>query len=153
MIVQMKTHIKSASAKISFYDKTKISCNSFEQLLKIITEEYDNKKIGQAVQVEGMDDNGNIYTLYLDFNNFQVQEKTMDNESIKKMRRQKFIGEILVDSGIITTVQLEKAMEEQKKLEFREKIGEILIRMKYCSAEQILYALAKQIGFYIQVEK
>ena len=45
---------------------------------------------------------------------------------------------------------LEKALGEQGKLGFAEKIGEVLIRLKFTNEEQILHALAKQMGISIE---
>ncbi|HTZ52581.1 MAG TPA: hypothetical protein VMF68_13020 [Spirochaetia bacterium] len=46
------------------------------------------------------------------------------------------LGESLVNSGVITKEQLEKALEEQKKNP-QEKIGQILLRLGFIPLEEL----------------
>jgi len=57
----------------------------------------------------------------------------------------KQLGEILKESGIITDVQLKKALEAQKETGYL--IGEMLISMGYAKEEEIARALTIQYGF------
>src|SRR3989338_1396871 len=54
------------------------------------------------------------------------------------------IGEILISKGLITPKQLESALQESRKNS--EVIGKALIRLKYITQEQLLEALAEQLG-------
>ncbi|OGS20824.1 MAG: hypothetical protein A2252_00205 [Elusimicrobia bacterium RIFOXYA2_FULL_39_19] len=148
----MKFVIKKALGKLSFYDNTKMEFNSLEDLVRIAYEEND-KHTNRALEVQGVDEKGNIYKIWFDFSNLVVQKQNMSEEDLTKIRSQKQIGQTLIDTGIITFEQLETALEEQRKGKFKEKTGEILIRLGFCTAEQILYGLAKQIGISVKVNK
>jgi len=55
-----------------------------------------------------------------------------------------FIGEHLVDKGLITAAQLKEALVEQKRS--GGKVGEVLIRKGYISEENFTRALSEQLG-------
>jgi type IV pilus assembly protein PilB len=55
-----------------------------------------------------------------------------------------FIGEHLVDKGLITAMQLKEALEEQKRS--GGKLGEVLIRKGYISEDNFTRALSEQLG-------
>lgn len=57
----------------------------------------------------------------------------------------KQLGELLIEQGIITQVQLEKALAFQK--EKGGLIGEVLIENGYCKEEDVAQALTVQYGF------
>ena len=54
------------------------------------------------------------------------------------------LGEIAVSRGYVTEAQLEECLEEQKRIEPHVLLGELLLRHKYLSGEQLLRALAAQ---------
>ncbi|MHA1568478.1 MAG: type II secretion system ATPase GspE [Alphaproteobacteria bacterium] len=56
----------------------------------------------------------------------------------------KRLGEILIDMGLVTTEQVEQALDAQREKGGR--LGELLIKMKLVNEEQVLTALAKQLG-------
>jgi len=61
------------------------------------------------------------------------------------------IGEMLLEEGIITKEQLKDALEEQKKS--GEKIGQVLVKMRYISKEILWTFLGYQMGVpFINVE-
>src|SRR3989338_956746 len=61
------------------------------------------------------------------------------------------LGEILIQQGLITERQLEKAIEHQKKEKGR--IGEILIKLGIITEENMTAALGSQLGIpYYTVE-
>ncbi len=57
----------------------------------------------------------------------------------------KRIGEILVENGAITRVQLEDALDHQAKDMHGKKIGEILIELGYLNYESLLAYLEGQL--------
>ena len=59
--------------------------------------------------------------------------------------KRKFIGQYLLDKGIITKAQLDEAVEEWKRT--GRKIGEIFVKHKYATEEEIAGALSEQLGF------
>jgi len=59
--------------------------------------------------------------------------------------KRKLIGEYLVEKGLITKDQLEKALEGQKRTNLN--IGEILVKLGYVREEDISKTLAEQLGF------
>jgi len=63
----------------------------------------------------------------------------------KPQRRR--IGDILVDSGVITPEQLTKALEWQRRT--RDRLGRVLVELDMASERQIADALAEQLGLPI----
>ena len=59
-------------------------------------------------------------------------------------RKQIMLGDKLLTEGLITPQQLDKALEEQKKI--KEKLGETLIKLGYISHDDLLPILANHIG-------
>ena len=57
----------------------------------------------------------------------------------------KLLGELLVDSGVITNAQLEQALELQK--DKGGLIGELLVNLKFTTEEDIAKTLTAQYGF------
>jgi type IV pilus assembly protein PilB len=57
--------------------------------------------------------------------------------------RKKLLGEYLVDQGLVTEEQIQKALDEQKKAGSR--LGQTLIDLGFLSEEQMIIALAKQL--------
>lgn len=60
------------------------------------------------------------------------------------VRKQIMLGDKLLNEGLITSTQLDKALEEQKKI--KEKLGETLIKLGYVSHDDLLPILANHIG-------
>ena len=60
------------------------------------------------------------------------------------VRKQIMLGDKLLNEGLITSAQLDKALEEQKKI--KEKLGETLIKLGYVSHDDLLPILANHIG-------
>ncbi len=64
--------------------------------------------------------------------------------------RRKRLGQILVESGLLSEEQLKQALEHAKKHNIR--LGEALIQLNYVSEEDILKAISHQLGIpYIEV--
>lgn len=135
--------MKLLECKVYFLDRTSKDCNSFEQMLSII---FKNKKTSTptSVEISAVDETGSVYKTRLNFIEFSSQKNVFNTKLISKMAQQKLLGEILVEEKIITKQQLEEAIEIQSK--YKEKLGEILIKFGYCKPEQILFALARQLG-------
>lgn len=62
-----------------------------------------------------------------------------------KRINKKFIGDLLVERGIISKAQLEEAIGHQKKKGGL--LGEVLLQLGYASEEDIAQALTSQYGF------
>ncbi len=63
----------------------------------------------------------------------------------------KRLGELLIERGVITNDQLEKALEEQKNS--RGLIGEVIVSLGFAREEDIVYALSVEYGFpYLPLE-
>lgn len=135
--------MKLLECKVYFLDRTSKDCNSFEQMLSII---FKNKKTSTptSVEISAVDETGSVYKTRLNFIEFSSQKNVFNTKLISKMAQQKLLGEILVEEKIITEQQLKEAIEIQNK--YKEKLGEILIKFGYCKPEQILFALARQLG-------
>lgn len=67
------------------------------------------------------------------------------------VKQRKRLGEILIDSGLITEDVLKKALNAQK--ETGEKLGEFLVTKGFATNEQIVEAIRKQLGIdYINLD-
>lgn len=143
----MEKTIKMASGEIVYSDDTLRNFSSLEQMLLIISQEYDRHGPADRVRVHGIDEQGRVCRLGLDFTSFQLSDgESSSNVSFEKIKRQKLLGQLLIEAGVVTDEQLKQAIAEQGKDGVKEKIGEVLIRLGYCSPGQVLNALAKQIG-------
>ncbi len=62
------------------------------------------------------------------------------------------LGQLLLERGVVTAEQIEKALTEQKDKGHRKLLGELLVEMDYCTENQIASALAQAYGVpYAQV--
>ncbi len=78
-----------------------------------------------------------------------IQSKT--DTSPKAQPKRKLLGERLIESGLITSDQLELALREQKRT--KERIGEILINLGFVTQELIGSALASEAGVtFVQLD-
>jgi len=64
---------------------------------------------------------------------------------VTKENKKKKLGEILVEAGLITSDDFEKALFEQKK-KSKKKLGEILVDKCLCTEHDIAAALSSQLG-------
>ncbi|UCF72877.1 MAG: Flp pilus assembly complex ATPase component TadA [Deltaproteobacteria bacterium] len=67
-------------------------------------------------------------------------KKKMQNENFVSRRK---LGELLIESGLLTNDKLKEALEVQKRT--RKRLGEALIEMRLVSEEEIAFALAMQL--------
>jgi type IV pilus assembly protein PilB len=56
------------------------------------------------------------------------------------------LGQLLLDSGVITAEQLERALGEQKRSNHQKLLGEVLVELSFCTEDQITEALAVAYG-------
>ena len=64
--------------------------------------------------------------------------------TLEKEVKPKKLGDVLIEKGIITPFELEKALETQSQL--KKPLGEVLVQMGYCTWDDIVRALAEQYG-------
>jgi hypothetical protein len=57
----------------------------------------------------------------------------------------KKIGELLVENGVITQADLDKALDHQKALNTTKPVGEILVEMKVITIDSLLKYLGIQL--------
>ncbi len=57
-------------------------------------------------------------------------------------KKYKKLGDVLIEKGIITPTELERALELQQ--EYKKPLGEVFVQMGYCTWDQIVRALAEQ---------
>ncbi len=67
-------------------------------------------------------------------------KKKLQNENFVSRRK---LGELLIESGLLTNDKLKDALEVQKRT--RKRLGEALIEMRLVSEEEIAFALAMQL--------
>ncbi len=63
---------------------------------------------------------------------------------MEKEGKPKKLGDVLIEKGIITPFELERALETQSQI--RKPLGEVLVQMGYCTWDDIVKALAEQYG-------
>ncbi|MCX7941369.1 MAG: hypothetical protein N2555_06325 [Endomicrobia bacterium] len=136
--------MKLLECKVMFADGKTVECNNIEQMLSIVARERKHNRIPLSFELSGIDTNGILYRTKLNFVEFSSQQRFVDKEILSQLTQQKLLGSILVEEKIITEEQLKEAVEIQNR--YKEKLGEILVKFGYCKPEQILYALAKQLG-------
>src|SRR5262245_7702996 len=56
------------------------------------------------------------------------------------------LGQLLLDSGVVSAEQLEHALEEQRRCNHQKLLGEILVELNFCTDDQITEALATAYG-------
>lgn len=61
--------------------------------------------------------------------------------------RKKRLGELLLEAGVISPEDIEKALEQQRSKKGGEKLGNVLIDMGYLTDRQIVHALCSQLGY------
>jgi type IV pilus assembly protein PilB len=62
------------------------------------------------------------------------------------------LGQLLLERGVVTDEQIDRALAEQKEKGHRKLLGELLVEMGYCTENQIAAALARAYGVpYAQV--
>lgn len=62
------------------------------------------------------------------------------------------LGQLLLARGVITSEQIDKALDEQREKGHRKLLGELLVEMGYCTENQIASALAEAYGVpYAQI--
>lgn len=68
------------------------------------------------------------------------------------MNKKRRLGDTLVETGIISSEQLQTALEEHKKS--GEKLGEAIVRLGFCTKDQMIETLSTQMGFpFIRLER
>jgi type IV pilus assembly protein PilB len=56
------------------------------------------------------------------------------------------LGQLLVTNGIIDPIQLERALEEQRRNNHQKLLGEIVVEMRLCTEDQVTECLAQAYG-------
>lgn len=136
--------MKLLECKVTFLDGESFDCHTIEQMLSIVVREKKRNRVPLSFEISAIDTNGIVYKTRLNFVEFSSQRRVVDKQTLSQLAQQKLLGAILVEEKIITEQQLKEAIEIQNK--YKEKLGEILVKFGYCTPEQILYALAKQLG-------
>ncbi|MBU2705126.1 Flp pilus assembly complex ATPase component TadA [Zooshikella marina] len=70
------------------------------------------------------------------------------NNVLRQMNLEVRLGDLLVELGDITSIQLENALRIQKSLSVRKKLGEILIEQHYIKEKRLIQVLSSQLGFH-----
>ncbi len=66
----------------------------------------------------------------------------MSDNAIDKLMKRKRVGDILLERGILTREQLDRALELQRKSTPRQLLGEVILELELCTEDQIVEALA-----------
>jgi len=143
--------MKLLECKVVFHDGESFECHSIEQMFSIVVREKKHNRIPVSFDLSAIDTDGVVHKTRLNFVEFSSQQRIFDKQALSQLAQQKLLGEILVEENIITEQQLNEAIEIQNK--YKEKLGEILVKFGYCKPEQIIYALAKQLGVEIKKEE
>ena len=70
------------------------------------------------------------------------------------MVKRRYIGELLVDAGLISREQLDNALDAQKIDSVKKQIGDILVELGYITENQLHEVLEFQLGIpYIDLDR
>jgi type IV pilus assembly protein PilB len=56
------------------------------------------------------------------------------------------LGQILIDKGVVSSAQVERALEEQRRGNHQKLLGEVLVELGFCTEDAIIEALAQTYG-------
>src|SRR5438270_2804943 len=56
------------------------------------------------------------------------------------------LGQLLLGKGLLKSVHLDRALEEQRRCNHRKLLGEILVEQRWCSEEHVAESLAEAYG-------
>ncbi|MFA6736545.1 MAG: hypothetical protein WCR87_06475, partial [Saccharofermentanales bacterium] len=62
------------------------------------------------------------------------------------MVKKRYIGELLLDAGLVSRDQLDKALEVQKANAIKKQLGDILVDLEFVTENQLHEALEFQLG-------
>lgn len=62
------------------------------------------------------------------------------------------LGDLLVQQGVITREQLQRAIEEQGRCP-GVKLGQMLVQLGFCRQQDVLNAISRQLGFEVGYTK
>lgn len=134
-----------AEGKIHYYDESVETFQTLGELLDLVFEREREKSLIRQVELCGLDPKGAAIQAMFDFNCLSCGVKKVE-EGSEAPRYQRMLGEILLEDGILTSEQLEQALEEQKKGHGEERLGKVLQRLGFTTAKDIYGALGKQYG-------
>lgn len=89
-------------------------------------------------------------TLIEKLSKFQTDFIPSSTYPSKNSNSKKLIGQMLVESGLITNEQLTEALSAQQNSKFIKKLGQVLIEMGFVSKERLLDFLSTQIDAIIK---
>jgi len=98
------------------------------------------EQLSWALERQRLENGKYLGQIFLEMGIFQDEI----HRALDSYHKRKKIGEILVDSKILTSTQLEEALRKQKELkEGRKPLGKILLDLGFINYEQYLQALAR----------
>lgn len=98
----------------------------------------------ELVQIFGKDETGQSYHMALDVTSIGQRQPNFEEVRIKQF--QKLLGEIFIEKGYISQEQLGEVLDEQKRENGAERIGQLLLKRHMVTVEQLSQALNDQLG-------
>ncbi|MFH1282799.1 MAG: hypothetical protein ABII27_03955 [bacterium] len=138
----MQGTIKEVSGKVSFANGEEMKFNSLKDFFEILSSKSGS--FPEFVSLYGLATSGKTYQVVLDYCMFGEQQ--IDIEKIRFRKFQRYLGDILVAKKLITPEILDPALKMQEQSLYKERIGELLVRLGYVTSDQIIDALTEQLG-------
>lgn len=138
----MPGKVKSASGTVFYRKRRELKFSSLPELVNII--ENDISALPDYMVVKGIYPDKKTVQIVFDFNS--LNREKLDIKSVKSRSFQKYLGDILVEKGIISKTKLNAAITMKDKSDYRERLGEMIVRLGYATSDQIIEALNEQFG-------
>lgn len=144
LLAMVATTTTFVEGKLVFYDGRAEPFSDLGGLLELAWVRQNQGEMIRQVELGGIDERGSAIHAVFDFNS--VHSSDHRHKAGVASGRQRLLGEILVEDGVVTAEGLARALEAQRDPPGDERIGKVLIRLGLATAAQIYTALSKQYG-------
>jgi len=133
------------AGRVEYFAADAVEVQTFEDLMALLAKANKPPLIRQ-MELIGCDSGGRFFKAMLDFNSFTADFAPGRTAEFCPPRYDKYLGEILVEDGVITDEQLAEAVTTHQLVAETERFGATLVRLGFATASQILDAVCKQYG-------
>ena len=140
--------IKHPKCQIFIYNEQKpVDVFDLKDFVATAVENSDHKKNIEFVRITGLDETGKQISVRLDFGSITTDaNKAPAGQDNENRRIDNLFGEILIQMGYITKIQLDECLDLQTKSDNTKKLGEILIEKNYIKPNELVSAITQQVG-------
>jgi len=135
--------ITALTGRIAFYGGEEKFVQDLPGLVAALAAASSSGTSVQVIEILGKGSDGSDYRVLLEPVGVFKEQAPIGYQTLLFERA---LGDILVANNVITMDQLKAALGEQGKSAVKERLGEVLVRLKMASAEQVRDALLRQLG-------